>query len=184
MMKQLKYEIISTPSQVESMRLIYNDNLDMLSTKPIPRREYQGQQDWWHENKHALKAFLYERLDQPGKFMAFLVIRDRGGFFTPILAIDKSAWGKGFGREIIHDYLELAGGPLAGSQLKSNRAICYLNSQFGWQVIGSKQEEAGEVELLYHPGINPKVLDSGTIHRIADYLNLSDSEVACKTECR
>jgi len=179
-MKRLKYTAVLTAEHVEAMRLIYNDNLDMLSTKPIPRREYQEQQDWWNANSHLLKAFLYERMDNPGRFIAFLVLRNRDGFFTPIFAIDKSAWGNGFGREIIDDYISLAEGPLAGSQLKSNHSICHLNQKVGWIVLGSRKEDAGEVELLFHPGTHPSTLSEGVVQRIASYLDLPESAIRNK----
>lgn len=179
-MKKLIYSLIKDPNQVEAMRLIYNDNLDMLATRPLPRREYQEQQDWWSENKSQLQAYLFEIGENPGKPMAFLVLRNRGGFYTPIIAIEKSHWGKGFGREIIKEYINLAKGPLAGSQLRSNKSICHLNQQSGWIVIGERQEQNSMVELLFHPGSDPKPLDNNTISGIAQYLELPVSDVILK----
>jgi GNAT superfamily N-acetyltransferase len=181
-MKRLKYFPVETAEHVELMRHIYNDNLDMLSTRPLPRREYQDQQDWWAENRHALKAYLFERVDNPGHPMAFLVLRDRGGFVTPIIAIEKAEWGKGFGREIIQEYIALADGPLAGSQLVSNLSICHLNRQLGWQIVGSRMVPAGEIQLLFHPGVHPRKLDAKTIQGIAEYLELPLAEVSLKLE--
>lgn len=150
----LKSIPIITPEQVEAMRIIYNDNLDMLSTSPIPFRTYQEQQDWWNENKTHLKAFLYVLNDDITDTIAFSVLTNRGRFYTPIIAISKNHWGKGYGKEIIFDYIEKANSPLAGSQLQSNGAICHLNSKIGWQIVGESQQPGGTIDLLYHPGIN------------------------------
>ena len=155
-MKQLQSYLVQYPWQVELMRHIYNDNLDMLSTKPLPYRTYEAQQEWWNDNKKFLKAYLYEPIDRPEKFIAFLVLRDRGCFYTPTIAIQKEEWGKKYGQEIIRDYIEKANGPLAGSQLQSNKAICHINKKVGWQIVGEADQPMGKVDLLYHPGINSK----------------------------
>ncbi len=157
-MKKLKSTPIAEPWQVEIMRHIYNDNLDMLATRPLEPNDYHAQQDWWNANKSHLRGYLYEPLDRPGKFVAFLVLTDRGSFDTPIVAIQKEEWGGGYGQEIIRDYIEKANRPLAGSQLQSNGAICHINRKVGWQIVGTRTLENGEiVDLLYHPGINPHV---------------------------
>ena len=103
--KKLRSIEISEPWQVEIMRHIYNDNLDMLSTRPLQANDYYTQQKWWNENKDKLCGYLYEPLDRPGKFVAFLVLTDRGNFDTPIIAIQKEEWGAGYGQEIINDYI-------------------------------------------------------------------------------
>lgn len=158
--------------QVEIMRTIYNDNLDMLATMPIPYRTYEDQQYWWEQNNKILKAFLYEKADNSDSYVAFLVLTDRGGFYTPIMAIKKEEWGKGFAKEIIHDYIEKADGPLAGSQLQSNSAICHLNSKNGWQIIGKANQTTGAIDLLYHPGINPNGSNKEYVYlKIKNYLN-------------
>ena len=175
-MKQLAFFPISEPWQVEIMRHIYNDNLDMLATKPLPRQSYEGQQAWWAANKHKLKAFLYEPVDRPGKFVAFLVLTDRGGFYTPIIALQKEEWNRGYGKELIADYIEKANSPLAGSQLQSNGAICHLNRKVGWQVIGEQETPQGKIDLLYHPGANPQQKDSEKIFEdIMSFLNVDRS---------
>jgi len=156
-MKQLKSILITEPIQVEVMRNIYNDNLDTLATRPIPYRSYEEQQEWWNSNKHNLKAYLYELIDKPGKYVAFLVLTDRGLFDTPIIAIKKEDWGSGYGQEIVNDYIEKANRPLAGSQLQSNGAICHINKKVGWQIVGTCNQPNGMVDLLYHQGINPKI---------------------------
>jgi hypothetical protein len=156
-MKKLKSIAITNAEQVEIMRNIYNDNLDMLSTRPLPYRNFEEQQQWWKENKHILKAFLYEPIEQPGNYIAFLVLTDRGLFDTPIIAIKKEEWGSGYGQEIVLDYIYKANRPLAGSQLQSNGAICHINKKVGWQIIGQKEQPVGIVDLLYHPGVNPNI---------------------------
>jgi hypothetical protein len=154
-MKKLNSFAVSEPWQIEIMRDIYNENLDMLATIPIPYRSFEEQQTWWENNKQKVKAFLYEPVAQPGKFIAFSLLTDRGDFCTPIMAIKKNEWGKGYGTEIINDYIKKANGPLAGSQLQSNAAICHMNKKVGWQIIDQVKQSNGFVDLLYHPGINP-----------------------------
>jgi hypothetical protein len=171
---------VKTEQQVEAMRHIYNDNLDMLSTKPLPRRDYQGQQDWWRENNKSLTAFLYECTDRKDHPIAFLLLRNRGGFVTPIIAIKKEEWGKGFGTELIKEYIILANGPLAGTQLVSNKSICHLNKKLGWLVLGSRLETFGQIELLFHPGESPKKLTEKTLQGIAQYLELPFSEICSR----
>lgn len=172
-MNRLRSIGISEPWQVELMRNIYNDNLDMLSTHPLPYQTYESQQQWWSDNREFLQAYLYEPIDRPGKFVAFLVLRDRGGFKTPIIAIQKEEWGNKYGQEIIADYIVKANSPLAGSQLQSNGAICHINKKVGWQIWGQKEEPAGTVDLLYHPGLNTSLHNNKSIiNGVLDYLNL------------
>jgi len=170
-MKLLNSLPIVTPQHVDIMRQIYNDNLESLATRPLPFRTYEEQQQWWEASKHYLNGFLYEPLTEPETVVGFLVLRDRGGFQTPMIAIKKNGWGKGYGKEMVSDYIEKAYGPLAGTQLKSNSAICHLNHKAGWMVLGEREETNGTVELLFHPGrdrtrqIEPSIFDS-----ILDYL--------------
>jgi RimJ/RimL family protein N-acetyltransferase len=172
-MKKLNSYLVTEPWQVELMRVIYNDNLDMLSTKPLPYRSYEEQQLWWEENNKNMKAYLYEPVSKPGKFVAFLVLRIRDGFFTPTIAIQKEDWGGGFGQEIVRDYIEKADGPLAGSQLQSNAAICHINKKVGWIIVGEESQSNGKVDLLYHPGVNPKRRCTYEVFmNILDYLEI------------
>lgn len=164
---------VHEPWHVELMRHIYNDNLDMLSTRPLPYQTYESQQIWWLENRPSLKAYLYEPIDRPGKFVAFLVLRNRGGFHTPIIAIQKEEWGNKYGHEIINDYITKANGPLAGSQLQSNSAICHINKKVGWQILGQSQEDVGIIDLLYHPGANQELqYQKEVIDNVLEYLGL------------
>lgn len=163
-MNRLRSVEITDLYQVEIMRNIYNDNLNMLSTSPIPYRTIGEQQAWWNDNKHKLRAFLYEPIAIPGKYIAFLVLTDRGLFDTPIIAIVKDEWGGGYGQEIVRDYISKANRPLAGSQLQSNAAICHINKKLGWQIIGQKEESAGVVDLLYHPGVNQNVANPDEVY--------------------
>lgn len=164
-MKKLRSIAISNAEQVDVMRKIYNENLDMLSTRPLPYRDYEEQQKWWEENKHMLKAFLYEPIDRPEYYIAFLVLTDRGLFDTPIIAIKKDEWGSGYGQEIVMDYILKANRPLAGSQLQSNGAICHINKKVGWQIVGHKEQPAGMVDLLYHPGVNQNIKNPQEIYQ-------------------
>lgn len=172
-MKQLISTSISEPWQVEVMRHIYNENLETLASKPIPFQTYENQQAWWHSNKHKLKGYLYEPIDRPGKFVAFLILTDRGGFFTPIIAVQKEEWKKGYGKLLVEDYVKKANGPLAATQLQSNTAICYLNKNIGFHVLGEGEQPNGKVELIYHPGINPEQkMTAHIFDAILDYLNI------------
>ena len=173
-MNKLRSYLIEAAWQVELMRNIYNDNLDMLSTHPLPYRDYQEQQDWWSSNKQHLKAYLYEPIEKPGKFVAFLVLRMRDGFCTPTIAIQKEEWGSGYGQEIVRDYIFKADGPIAGSQLQSNKAICHINKKVGWQILGESGEGDKKIDLLFHPGINPnKKCTKRILLNILEYLNIN-----------
>ncbi len=152
-MNKLKSILITTEEQVEIMRIIYNENLDMF-TRQLTCNTYEQQQEWWKLNKDKLRAYLYEQIDNPGEFLAFLVFTDRNLFCTPTIAIKRAFWGQGFGKEIVNDYIQKTEKPMAGSQLKSNAAICHLNKKAGWQIIGEGDTENGKVDLLFHPGLN------------------------------
>lgn len=154
-MNKLKCVPIHEAWQVELMRCIYNENLDMLSTHSLPYRTYEEQQRWWVENICQIKAYLYEPFAKPGKFVAFLVLRIRKGFCTPTIAIQKEEWGSGYGQEIVHDYIKRADGPIAGTQLQCNKAICHINEKVGWQILGESGEADKKIDMLFHPGINP-----------------------------
>lgn len=170
--KLISYRAVS-PENIEAMRIIYNDNLDMLATVPLPVRAYQDQQDWWKENHTKLRAYLYEDASKPGVPIAFLLLTNRGRFHTPVFAISKENWGNGFGVEIIKDYLRIAGSPLAGSQLQSNLAICHLNQKAGWQIVGSVDTPQGKIDLLFHPGMAANSTDIESIREeIINYLKL------------
>lgn len=162
-MEKLNSHEVIDDWQVETMRKIYNQNLDMLATRPLPYREYQEQQEWWNNNKQNLRGFLYEPKNEIGNFVAFLVLTNRGLFDTPIIAISKNEWGSGYGQEIVNDYLIKSNRPLAGSQLQSNKAICHINKKVGWQIVGERIEENGIVDLLYHPGINTEIRNTDEI---------------------
>jgi RimJ/RimL family protein N-acetyltransferase len=177
-MNKLNSIAISDPSQVEVMRHIYNENLESLSTKTLPYRTYEAQQQWWDENKRNLRAFLYEPVERHGTMVGFLVLRDRGGFYTPTIALRKEEWGNGYGKEIVYDYIQKANGPMAGSQLKSNAAICHLNKKAGWQVLGERAEESGMIELLVHPGTDPqKEITPSVFAAILDYLDMKPTDI-------
>lgn len=176
-MNKLKSHQVGEPWQIELMRCIYNENLDMLSTHTLPNRSYVEQQEWWKENNSKLQAFLYEPYDKPGKFVAFLLLRDRNGFTTPTIAIQKEEWGSGYGQEIVKDYIRKANGPIAGSQLQRNKAICHINAKYGWQILGESGEGNKKIDLLYHPGINPEnKCDISTFKRILEYLDIDPSK--------
>lgn len=177
-MKKLNSYLVTEPWQVELMRCIYNENLDMLSTKPLPNRSYEEQQMWWEENKRDMKVFLYEPISKPGKFVAFLVLRIRDKFCTPTIAIQKEEWGSGFGQEIVKDYINKANGPLAGTQLQSNSAICHINKKMGWIILGEENRVSGKVDLLFHPGVNPKnKCTYQTFINILNYLKVNKESV-------
>jgi len=171
-MTLLKPIRITSSEHVEILRQIYNENLDMLGTIMLPHRSYEEQQNWWNENKYKLEGYLYECVGISNDSIAFLVLTNKGNFKTPIIAIKKKYWGKGYAKEIISDYIEKANSPLAGSQFQSNGAICHLNKKMGWQIIGQSNQPNGIIDLLYHPGINLDKKDDIFIYNeIVNYLN-------------
>lgn len=172
-MNKLKCHRIVYPWQVELMRSIYNENLEMLSTHPLPYRNYFEQQNWWNENKSSIDAYLYEPHDKPGKFVAFLSLRKRENFCTPTIAIQREEWGSGYGQEIVQDYIKKANGPIAGTQLQSNLAICHINRKYGWQILGESGDGDLKIDLLFHPGINPdNKCSRETFNKILEYLEI------------
>jgi anaerobic selenocysteine-containing dehydrogenase len=177
-MNKLTSTRVSEPWQVEIMREIYNDNLTTLSTKPLPYREYDEQQEWWQQNKDTVDAYLYRSPEDSDHYVGFMALRDRGGFHTPIMAFRKIDWGKGYGKEATYDYIAKAKGPLAGTQLKSNIAICKINVAVGWEVLTEKETSNGTIQLIYHPGIHREELRSHpALASILAYLEISRSDL-------
>jgi GNAT superfamily N-acetyltransferase len=128
---------VETLSQVEHMRLIYNENLAELSTRPLPERTYEEQVAWWNGlDRQKVKAWLH--YDEPYRLIGFSMLTHRDGFATPMFAIRKAEQGQGYGWSFIRHYIEKAGSPLAGAQLQSNKAICHMNEKLGWEIIKSK----------------------------------------------
>ena len=172
-MERLISKQIDTEEQVEEMRLIYNDNLEDLATIKLNYNTYDEQQLWWKNNENAINAYLYYLKDDPDKGpIAFLALTDRGDFKTPIFAIKKKYWGKGFGKEIIQDYLIKANCPLAGSQLQDNKAICYMNRKFKWEIIGESCSDGKIIDLLFHPGLNDEKRDKKIFREILSFHNI------------
>ncbi len=141
---------------VDALRQIYNDNLDMLATVSLPYRSPQEQISWWNESKHHMRAYLFEATAYPDKYIGFITLTDRGEFMTPILAVARDYWAKGYGSQMIKAYIHLARKPLAGSQLVSNAAIRHMNAKHGWIIVGKADSPGGEIELVYHPGTSRK----------------------------
>lgn len=165
---------ISNAHHVELMRCIYNENIDSLSTHPLPYRTYEEQQIWWKSASAYSEAYLYEPITKPGKFVAFLLLRYRKGFCTPTIAIQREEWGSHYGQEIVKDYILKANGPLAGFQLQSNKAICHINKKVGWQILGEKEDGDKCIDLLFHPGINKnKQCSEEVFEEILKYLGIT-----------
>lgn len=174
MTSRLKCIKVRTPHHVELMRCIYNENLEMLSThEQLTTCTYEQQQAWWNIAKEYSDAYLYEPIDKPGKFVAFLLLRHRDGFCTPTVAIQREEQGNHYGHEIIHDYIVKSNGPIAGFQLQRNSAICHINKKVGWQIVGESGVGDSRLDLLFHPGINPKNMCSKVVFiNILKYLGL------------
>lgn len=153
------------PLIVEEMRRIYNASLDEVATKPLTPKSPQEQHDWWVSLDHDnVEVSLYRPFGMPWAVAAFSIVRDRGDHCTPFFCTNPEYRGMGIGRQIISHYLSIAKKPLHGEQLVSNGAIRHLNKQFGWQVVGTRDN--GRVECLQHPGINPPYPD---YKELADY---------------
>lgn len=173
-MRKLNCIKVETPHHVELMRCIFNENLEMLSTHELLSAcTYEQQQTWWNIAKEYSDAYLYEPIDKPGKYVAFLLLRHRCGFCTPTVAIQKEEQGYHYGQEIIRDYIRKSNGPIAGFQLKRNSAICHINHKVGWQIIGESGENENKLDLLFHPGVNPdNACSEETFKNILEYLGL------------
>lgn len=151
----MKIVPVETLSQVEQMRLIYNDNLEALSTRPLPYRTYEEQIKWWEGvDRQRVKAWLHYD-DKPYRLIGFSMLTSRGDYATPMFAIRKEEQGKGYGWSFIRHYIEKAAKPLAGEQLQSNTAICHMNAKLGWHILDSENG----VDYLFHPG-NPDSINN------------------------
>lgn len=136
---------VKTPVMVMMLRQIFIENINdiMLDDNySIPSAE--DQLNWWN-NATNVKAWLY--IDK-NEFVGFSMLTDRGGFYTPVIAVRNGFKGMGYGRYISNDYIKKAKKPLAGAQRKDNEKVKRLNKSLGWEIV----EEKGTVEYLYHPG--------------------------------
>jgi GNAT superfamily N-acetyltransferase len=139
----------ASQGEVEILRELYIGAIEQLSTRPLHRNTTEEQWAWWDGLDHSkVTVHFYSTVDEPWRIIAFSMVTDRGSFCTPMFAIAKVAWGRGYGQEIIEHYLEVASPkPLYGSQLVSNGAICHLNRKNGWMVL----REVDGVQMLFHP---------------------------------
>jgi hypothetical protein len=140
---------VTTPHQVEAMRLIFNECLEFM-TKPIAPITKERQAQWWEtlpQKVRRFKAFTYEG-DRDFGIIAYSLLQwHEDGRITPLFGITKSARGRNIAREIIRHYLAEADGPLHGEELVRHAAIVKLNEEAGWQL----RYERGGVRYLYHP---------------------------------
>ena len=139
------------PWAVEVMRNLYQSCKPWLEVSgPLPNRTAEEQQAWWNEMPHPKVAYLYVDIDKPWEFIAFSIIQRKGSFSTPIFAIHPAQHRRGLGEVILRHYLQVADGPLAGSDKLSNGAIVHLNDRNGWQVL----EIQDGVRKMFHPGVH------------------------------
>jgi GNAT superfamily N-acetyltransferase len=138
------------PTLLDRVRVLFNDAIPFLETKPLHPLKRDEQLEWWRGlNHNETRLWVYTlREGTDPTIVGFLKLTDRGSYVTPLFVLDKKYWGRGLGEEIIQHYLQQASPkPLAGSQLVSNPAICYMNKKAGWLI---ERTENG-VQHLWHP---------------------------------
>lgn len=137
---------------LDAMREILNECRPFL-TKPIPEITWDDQQAWWIELPRRVvrfKAYVYYLDEQPDDRIAFSLLQwHKDGRTTPLFGIRERARGHNLARQIIQHYLKEAEGPLCGEQLTRHEAICHLNAEAGWEIVGTRDN--GQVQVLYHP---------------------------------
>ena len=154
MVKLIAYQVLPGvhPSLLERVREIYNENLSDLATKPLTYLSSRQQQTWWTSIDHTkITLHVYSPAETPWDICAFSKVTDRGSFSTPIYAVDKRWWRRGYGTEIIRHSIEVAGKPLYAEHLLANEVIRRIHMRAGWASLGMYDG----VEYLYHPGLNP-----------------------------
>jgi GNAT superfamily N-acetyltransferase len=164
----LKIDPVVNLAQVEVMRLIYNESLTDLSTRPLPYRTSEEQVDWWYnQNRNKVRAWLHydEGEDHYYRLLGFSMLTDRGRFSTPVFAIRKEEHGKGYARYFIEHYLDASPGPLGGAQLRANKAIVHLNKVYGWEISSSQDG----VDYLLHPNNESGVIELEAWEDILEY---------------
>jgi len=155
-MKNLEGKLLALrviePWAVEIMRQLYHSTKPWLEvSEPLPSRTIEEQQAWWNDMPHPKIAHLYTPVEEPWNFVAFSIVQRKGNFNTPIFGIHPAYHRRGYGEVILHHYLEVADGPLAGSDKLTNGAIIKLNDRNGWKVIDV--DDKG-VRKLFHPGVH------------------------------
>ena len=161
---KLKFVPVLALSQVEIMREIYNSCLDGLSTKEkLKPKTFEEQEIWWNNLDHFRTTCWLAYSKDPYQIVGFVMLTNRDYFFTPVFGILPEQQGKGYAREFIRFYIGLSlDKPLAGSQLQSNKAICKLNYEAGWQIIACKNG----VDLLFRHNQgewNPNFVDNARL---------------------
>lgn len=158
------------PTLLDRVRVLYNDAIPFLETKPLHPLKRDEQLEWWRGlNHNETRLWVYTlREGTDPTIVGFLKLTDRGSYVTPLFVLDKKYWGRGLGEEIIQHYLQQAKPkPLRGSQLVSNGAICHMNKKAGWMI--DHTTEAG-VQHLYHPnGTNVRLTPEETAQAYLDY---------------
>jgi len=140
-------------SLIEKVRLIYNENLPLLATKPLTPVTKEQQRKWWAGVDHD-KVKLYVYMDPDDVWsdivVGFSLLTDRGSYVTPMMAVTEKYHDRGYGQEIMLHYLQTAHPkPLRAQSLMLNLGICMLNSLMGWKVIGSQD---GVYDLWHENG--------------------------------
>lgn len=150
MLRPIRLTLESDPCLIETMRQIFVSAIPDFTKSLVPPTPVE-QQAWWANLDHSkVKVFLWRLDERPWEVVAFSMVTDRGEYATPIFAIDSYYRGRGFARQIIRHYITTANKPLRGEQLSTNAAICRLNAEAGWRVVGT----VGTIQLLEHDGPN------------------------------
>jgi len=142
----LWFREIESFEDFEYVRNLYNASLADLATKPLEPSTLEDQITWYFRAQPEVMIGMNHEYRPVGFFA--LTPRVYGDFHTPIFVIHPDHRGKGYARHFIQGYISHASTPLAGSQLKSNKVICRLNEEIGWQIVA----ERDGVQYLYHPG--------------------------------
>lgn len=142
----------TTDADLTAMMEIMNECRQFM-TKPIPEITPEMQGQWWNELPDKVvryKAFVYAMHETPNDRIAFSLLQwHKDGRTTPLFGIRERARGHNIARKIIQHYLKEAEGPLYGEQLTMHEAICKMNAEAGWEIIGTR--DSGQVQILYHP---------------------------------
>lgn len=138
---------VETSEHLEEMRRLYNEALPDLATHPLEPTSYSGQVDWWLSRYPKKRAWIVTDVNS-AKTVGFILLTERTGFETPLFVIAPEFRGRGLARWFVTQYIEYAKGALGGEQLVSNKGICKVNAEMGWEILAEKDG----VQYLYHVG--------------------------------
>jgi len=137
------------PKLLDDVRLIYNESLTTLATKPLTALSKKQQYDWWNNLDHSKERLWVYTLAEGSPVVAFMKLTDRGSHFTPIMAIGEKYRKLNVVHEIVAHYLAVTTPkPVIAQVLRTNLAMQFVMNWAGFEFSGTPEQDV--YEFVYH----------------------------------